>query len=199
MSDPTRLDVPSRSARNPRLGGPMGQRRAFLINRRYQLRASLMTATVVLVLLVFVNLVLYTASARHSSQILIDSPELEHILRGQDRVELGLVLVASIVFLAGVFVVSLLETHKTAGAAYHIERRLDELRNGRYGSSLTLRRGDNLVELERAFNALAETLRDREREEVETLERLAAHISSDPGAVAGRLRTLAAGKRQRLP
>ena len=93
---------------------------------------------------------------------------------------------------------SILETHKTAGAAYNIQRRLEDLRSGRYSASLTLRKGDNLMELEQSFNALAKTLRDREWEDLETLRQLAADAPTDPTGVAGRLRALAAAKRERL-
>ena len=195
---PDRTDLDEATTRP---SGPLGQRRAFLVNKRYQLKASLLTATVVLVLLVFVNLTLYSASRKSSAQILADAPALEKVIRSQDRVELYLILLASLVFLVGVFVVSILETHKTAGAAYNLQQRLAELRHGRYCATLKLRKGDNLIELEGAFNELARALRDRESEDAETLEQLAAEVergnTSITAAVAS-LRGIATLKRTRV-
>ena len=182
-----------------RPSGPLGQRRAFLVNRRYQLKASLLTATVALVLLVFVNLALYSASMKSSAQILADAPALEKVIRSQDRVELVLILLASLVFLVGVFVVTILETHRTAGAAHNIEQRMNDLALGRLATSLTLRRGDNLQELELAFNEMARSFRERAWEDVETLEQLAADAESIDSAsaaeLAGSIRRLALNRR----
>jgi len=194
MSEPTQVAAPERA----RPTGLCGQRRSFLVHKRSQLRASLLTASTVALLLVFVNLVLYAASARARAGLLVDAPELEPLLRGQDQVELGLVLVASLVFLAGVFVFTILETHRTAGAAYNLERRLDALSAGSYGTRLKLRRGDNLGELERAFNDLATTLSEREAAEVALLDALAAQAPTDPSGAGSRLTALAAEKRARL-
>jgi len=178
--------------------GPLGQRRSFLVNRRYQLRASVLTASVVLILLVFINLLLYSASTRSSAEILADAPELEAIIRAQDRVELYLVLLASLVFLVGFFLISILETHKTAGAAFNVAQRLREVADGRYVTSLRLRRGDNLIELEPAFNNMVRALRDRAWDDVENLHRIADDAErgdASAGELAARLRELAARKR----
>lgn len=189
---------PGNEGSRPR--GVLGHRRSFLVNRRYQLKASILTASVVLILLVFINLLLYSASTRSSARILADSPELEAIILAQDRMELVLMVLASLVFLAGFFMVSVLETHKTAGAAYNLSRRLGEIERGHYTTALRLRRGDNLAELEPAFNRMARALRDRTWEDVETLRRLADE-SERGGATAteltARLRELA-DRRQAL-
>ena len=189
---------PEKGASRPR--GVFGHRRSFLINRRYQLKASILTASVVLILLVFINLLLYSASTRSSARILADSPELEAIILAQDRMELVLIVLASLVFLAGFFMVSVLETHKTAGAAYNLIRRLGEIEGGRYTTALRLRKGDNLAELEPAFNRMARALRDRAWEDVETLRQLAdeSERGGAPAAeLATRLRELA-DRRQAL-
>jgi hypothetical protein len=172
--------------------GILGQRRRFLVNARSQLRASLLTVAVVLVLLIFVNLILYSTSLNSSAQILADAPELEAVIMAQDRAQFWLVALASAVLLMGVFVVSILETHRTAGAVINLRQRLDEIRSGRYGTRISLRKGDNLIELETAFNDMARSLRDRAREDVEALRGLAAGADAD---LAGKLRELAERKR----
>jgi methyl-accepting chemotaxis protein len=194
----------ARSAAGP--GAPrglLGQRRSFLINKGYQLRASVLTAAVVLVLLVFLNLTLYATTMSSAEKILADAPELAAVIKAQDRVELYLIILASFIYLLGVFLVTVLETHRTAGAAYNLGRRLTEIEQGRYKTRLTLRKGDNLRELEQAFNAMSRSLQERAWDEVETLDRLAQQAenisdSEDGRSLAEQLREAAARKRSRL-
>ena len=183
--------------------GLLGQRRSFLVNRRYQLRASLLTAAVVLVLLVLLNLAIYASTMRSAEQILTDAPELAALIKAQDRAQLYLILLASFVYLIGVFLVTVLETHRTAGAAYNLEARLGEVRRGRYDSRLTLRRGDNLAELEDAFNEMVEALRQRTWDDIENLVQIANEAGKIVDASGGRqmaesLRRIAEGKRSLL-
>lgn len=190
---------PGPSSASP--GTLLGHRRSFLVNTRYQLRASLLTATVVLVLLVFLNLILYATTMSSAERILVDAPELASVIKAQDRVQLSLIILASFVYLAGVVLVTVLETHRTAGAAYNLGKRLIQIQNGHYAARLTLRKGDNLRELEDAFNAMGRALADRTWDEIETLSQLAldAEKSSDPAggrALAARLREIAEEKRR---
>jgi methyl-accepting chemotaxis protein len=178
----------------------LGRRRSFVIDKRHQLRAGLLTATVALVLLVFVNLVLYSTSLSRSADLPRAAPELAEVLRAQGRVELFLVILASVVFLIGVFVISILETHRTAGAAFNAGQRLRDIASGRYNARLKLRRGDNLRELEEAFNRMGHALRNRTRDDIETLDRLAARAGAleRSGELRDQLLKLADAKRELL-
>jgi hypothetical protein len=183
--------------------GLLGKRRSFLVNRRYQLRASLLTAAVVLVLLVLLNLAIYASTMRGAERVLVDAPELAEVIRAQDRAQLYLILLASLVYLIGVFLVTVLETHRTAGAAFNLEARLGEVRRGRYDTRLKLRRGDNLAELEGTFNGMVEALRQRTWDDIEHLVQLANEAGKIADASGGRqlaerLRRLADEKRSRL-
>ena len=98
---------------------------------------------------------------------------------------------------------SVLETHRTAGPAYALEKRLRLLGEGRLATRVTLRKNDNLQALGTAFNEAAEALRQHARIEIETLEQLAdqaAGVTDAAGArqlVAG-LSRLADEKRGRI-
>jgi methyl-accepting chemotaxis protein len=180
-------------------GSLLGNRRSFLINKRYQLRASFLTVTVALVLLVFLNLFLHASTVNSAERILADSPELAALIRAQDRLQFFLIVLASVVYLVGVFLVTILETHRTAGAARNLGSRLDEVRRGEFGTRLKLRRGDNLQELEVAFNEMCRALQERAWEEVETLAQLARDAEKSSDATTGtrlaeRLRELAERK-----
>jgi methyl-accepting chemotaxis protein len=197
---PSRPEGAARTGAGARRGGLLGQRRSFLVNKRYQLRASLLTAAVVLVLLVFLNLILYATTLSSAEQILADAPELAAVIKAQDRVELYLIVLASCVYLLGVFLITVLETHRTAGAAYNLGMRLGEIGQGRFKTRLTLRKGDNLRELEEAFNSMTRSLQDRTWEEIESLAQLArdAEESGDGRKLADKLRELAESKRRQV-
>ncbi len=182
---------------------PRFRRRSFLVNRRYQLRVTALAVTVVLVLLVFLNLALYQASVRSSADVVRVAPELEPFVRAQDRVLVYLILAGSVVFLVGVFLVSILETHKTAGAALALERRLREVAAGRLNVQLRLRRDDNLRELESTFNLMTQNLQDQAWTDVERLEALAERLErsregSESAEIAEDLLRLTAELRDRL-
>ena len=175
------------------------QRRELLVDRRYQLRVSLLAVATALVLLVLLNLALYRLSVTGTERTLAEAPRLEQMLRAQDRVQFLLIGLASIVFLAGVFAVGIFESHRTAGAALNLARRLREVADGRYDAQVSLRRGDDLTELQAAFNAMTKALRDRQLHEADVLGRLAAELAGEPSArraaeVAGELRDLARRK-----
>jgi hypothetical protein len=151
----------------------LGQRRQFLVDPRTQLRAAALTAIVALVLLVLLNLSLHASRSRSAAAVLSDAPELEQLILSQNRYELGLVALASLLFLLGVVTVVVLETHKTAGAAFNVARHLRRAADGQYRVRLRLRRGDNLVTVEAAFNDMMQRLEERQGEEAAALERFA--------------------------
>ena len=191
------LEMPS-AAQRP---GLLGRRRDFLVNHRYQLRASLLTAAAVLVLLVLLSLVLYSVSVSSTNHALADSPELAKMIKAQNRLQLFLILLASVVFLAGVFVVSILETHRTAGAAAKLARYMNRVEQGRYNIQLRLRKDDHLQDVQTAFNQMTRSLRDRMWHEVETIGRLAdrsraIRTQEDAERLSGEIRELAGRMRR---
>jgi hypothetical protein len=152
------------------------RRRRFLVNRGYQLRVTLILVATALILLLLLNVSLYASSQRSSVAATKDAPGLRAYFEAQDRFQFNLILVASLVFLAGVFALGVLETHKTAGASFNICRCLEKLRDGEYRVRLKLRRSDNLHEIESAFNDMAQALYEKTRAEVAALDRLAEQV-----------------------
>jgi methyl-accepting chemotaxis protein len=107
--------------------------------------------------------------------------------------QFGLILAGSLVFLAGVFLVSVLETHRTAGAALKIGRAMERVRSGQLKTRLRLRRGDNLQDLASSFNAMSAALHEKTWEDVEALDAAAdriEHEGHDAEARLGVSRTL---------
>ncbi len=175
------------------------RRRRFLVNRRFQFRVGMMSATLTLLLLLFFNVSVYLAGAINRDAMARVAPELEELIGAQDQIQLILMIAGSLVFLGGVFVISILESHKTAGAAFNIERHLRKVQSGHYNVRLLLRKGDNLRELESAFNRMAESLRERTAHDAEVISALAARADSVAGGgeIAAELRRLADEQRAR--
>jgi len=141
-------------------GGAFGwRRRQFVVDARYQLRAGVLVGTVAIVLLVLLNasLLLQDRSAAASA-----ATAVRPLFAGQDRASWALLLLGSAVFLGGVILVGVMESHRTAGAAYAIRRAVDAIRDGRTEIRVRLRRGDHLQDLAKSVNQLAETI-DAER------------------------------------
>ena len=178
----------------------LSPRRQYLVNRERQLRSAFLVLVVVVLLLVPLNYSLHTVRQQETATITASNPELRPLMESRDRTELIVGLVASVVIMAGVFALTIIETHRTAGAAYAIRRRLDLVRAGELDTELHLRGGDNLRELEAPFNAMVDALRARELDEARTLEELANRsdavvVPQEGQAVAAKLRQLARRKR----
>lgn len=84
--------------------------------------------------------------------------------------------VALVFFLVGFFFV--VNSHRTAGPVYRLERTLEELISGNFQARMRLRKGDRFQELEEIVNRLAENLetagRKRQMELSDLRQRLAA-------------------------
>jgi hypothetical protein len=141
-------------------GGPLrGRRRRIVIDARYQLRSGLFAGAITLVLLALLNASLVLERGAASAAAAGAGPASLAIDRGTSI----LAVVGSALFLAGVVLVGVLESHRTAGAAYAIRRVLDALREGQSGERVRLRRNDHLKELGDAVNRLADSIDDERR------------------------------------
>jgi methyl-accepting chemotaxis protein len=213
--EPTPIECPEAPADDPAAAGaPRGwrvsgllrqlrQRRRFLVNRRQQLRASLLTTTTALALVALLDASIYSARTRSVDAMLARTPELAPWLRDQARLEFGLVLAASAVFVLAVFLVTILETHKTAGAAYNLIRQIERVRDGEYATRLVLRKDDNLRDVEAAFNEMTRALRARARTDADAVQHVAALVARIEGSPVARdaveaLEELAAQQTRRI-
>jgi len=155
---------------------PWYRRRQYLIDRKGQLLATAKIAGVVLVNLVLVNLVLYLWNDIETQAILASNPQLAGEMA---EVDLRTTLVFAIVsFVVLVFVVmrAIMLTHRTAGAAFNLERCLNKVAAGEYDTTLRVRRKDNLQHLQGPFNQMTESLRRSAAEDHVVLSSLAGKL-----------------------
>lgn len=158
MSEPG--PSPVRSVDSPPEGGPYGwRRRRLVVDARFQLRAGVLVGSVAMVLLVLLNVSLYLQRRSTTGGA---AAVVRPLFAGQDRSTWMLLLAGSAVFLVGVFLIGVLESHRTAGASFAIRRAVDAIRDGKPQVRIHLRRGDHLQDLARSVNQLASTL-DAER------------------------------------
>ena len=156
----------------------LGHRQRFLIDPRGQLRTVFMTAGVASLVITALLVSLHLSRMRTTEILVAKMPDLAPMLAQQNRVEFGLQLAGALVFLTTIAVVTLLETHKTSGAAFNIRRNVERVRDGEYGARVRLRRGDNLQDLARAFNEMSIALDERVWREIDILETLTAQIEN---------------------
>lgn len=170
-------------------------RRRYLVNPHSQLGAAALVALITLVPIALLNFSLHLARTVEREALFSNAPQAVVLQAAAfDQTEFLLVLIASIIFVVGVFAMTILITHRTYGAAVGVRRHMWEIRDGNYATRLKLRDSDNLTELVDPFNEMAEALEVRERQLVLTLEQLAAQADALDGigqVLAARLREVA--------
>jgi methyl-accepting chemotaxis protein len=174
-------------------------RKRYLIDPKRQLRAVVMTTSVVALLVVLVNVGFALVRASQSSYLSAVAPQLGPVLERQNTTYSWLMLMLSAALLVLVSGKTIVETHRTAGAVFAVRQRLERIRQGDLHVTLKLRRNDNLQDLEQPFDEMVAALRDRALEEASKLEELAAAAASlgpESEGIARSLGELALAKRR---
>lgn len=173
---------------------PPMMRRKYVIDRRRQFRSAALTSGLALVLLIIVNTAFTVLRDSQSMVLSAAAPQLGPALEAQDARVGTMLIVVSVIFVIGVFVITIAETHRTAGAVYAMQKALDRVRTGDYQTLLRMRPRDTLADLKFPFNDMLIALRDRMLTEADELEQLAEEASSgalDAPELASRLVDLA--------
>jgi len=173
-------------------------RRQYVIDRRRQYRSAALTSGLSLILLVIVNVAFSILRNTQSVVLSAASPQLRPVLEAQDARIGTMLIVVSIIFVAGVFAITIAETHRTAGAVFALQKAFDRVRVGDFRTMLRLRPRDTLLDLRFPFNDMLNSLRNRVLAEADELEEFAAEASSgalEAPELASRLVDLAKRKR----
>ena len=148
----------------------LGRRRTYLVDPSYQVRSAIIAVLGMAFLLVFAGALFHLLSVENARILVQSGPALVAAkASGEMRSVLYLVAVG-LFFVAAVFAIEILETHKTAGVVYKVMRGLRELEGGRWGARVTLRKHDNFKEMEEAFNSATRALRDECDQDLRSLQ-----------------------------
>jgi hypothetical protein len=153
-----------------------GRRRNILVDRPYQHRLSLMTALMALLPPALFFGIYSLITTEGSRRIIEANPALENMVRVQNRTESLMILAAVLFYGIGVYLVTLLESHRTAGFIRRIDGRLKELSRGKYAGSLTPRRDDHFHYLAETVNRLSEGMHERAEEDLAALDNLGENL-----------------------
>ena len=153
-----------------------GRRREMLVAGAYQHRLSVFTTLLAMLPPAIFFGVYYLITSEGSRRIVDASPGLEQLVRGQDRTENLLILAALLFYGLGVYLVSLMESHRTAGFLWRLDKGLQELRDGRYGAIIRPRRDDHFVHLAETANALSRNLKARIEEDLALLNDIGEYL-----------------------
>jgi hypothetical protein len=137
------------------------RRRGYLVDRRFQLKYTLLLAGLGLVLALVPGLGAWQAH-RQSLEIAVTDPMLRAAVEAGDRhlllVAVGIALAVSL----SLALVGLVVTHHVAGPVYVMSHYLSALAQGRYPRMRPLRRGDELKEFFELFQRAVSVMRERE-------------------------------------
>lgn len=170
------------STRADRHEGPLdrflGRRRNYLVDSAYQMRTAIVAVLGMVFLLAFAAVLFHLVGMENA---LLQKGSA----RSGDARSVLYLVAAGIIFVAAVFVIEILETHKTAGVVLKVSRGLKDVEQGMWGTRVTLRRNDNFKELEEGFNAAARTLRDRVEDDLNAFQGLESQLRLTAREVEG--------------
>lgn len=180
-----------------------GRRRTILVDPRYQLRTAALTTGAVMAAFAALVGAVHLETLRIRDAMARLDPDIARELGDAAGIDLLLFLAIAGVITAGVFLAALLESHRTAGAAFSLARTLGPIGEGRFRTRARLRRHDHLTGLRDAVNAMAERLEADVQREAATMDGLAERMEAAKDAteraeVAEALRDLARHRREKL-
>jgi methyl-accepting chemotaxis protein len=178
-------------------------RRKYLINRRFQLKYTLIFLLLAAVVAGILGYLLYHTVRENSQLISMDNPDaneaVQTLLGDQDLQVLyrifGLLggMVVAIAFV-GIFV-----THQIAGPALVLTRNLNFIAQGKLPVLRPLRKGDELGELFEALHAAVARLELEMRSDADIIERATTALSPGNDKLREEMQTIAARLKQYLP
>jgi hypothetical protein len=154
--------------------------KGLLINRRFQLKYTLIVVFLAVVISTVLGVLLYHRVSENTTLTLDNLRALAapaefleqsgRALRDRDR-EVMLLLVASLLGLVlAITVLGIYVTHKVAGPLYVMSRYLRDIEAGSLREVRALRKGDDLVEFYEIFQQMLAALQDREKRDIAALE-----------------------------
>jgi len=143
----------------------MGRRRTYLISPAFQLRAMLVPSIVAIStvsFLVFLHFLLLQPGPDHA--IANDNLTLWTLMTSD---WLFTSITFSLIYASLFVLLSIIETHKAAGAVFKIKHHLHRVSKGDLRSRVSLRRKDHFQDVADEFNVMADVLLEEARKDLE--------------------------------
>ena len=145
------------------------QRRTVLVKRSLQLKyVAIIFASVVLAALMVGGDIYYTMT----HLILSENPSLAPVI-GQIN---SMIFLKLALYLGIIFLVSLFVSHRFAGPIYRFEKSAQAVATGDLTHRVSLRTGDDLIELQEEFNAMVASIQGQVRKDRVLAERLGSRL-----------------------
>jgi len=178
-------------------------RRKYLINRRFQLKYTVIFLVLAAVVAGILGYLLYHTVRENSQLITMDNPDaneaVQTLLRDQDLQVLYKIFGLLAGMVIAIAAVGIFVTHQIAGPALILTRSLNQIGSGKLPVLRPLRKGDELGELFEALHAAVARLEQEMRSDAETIERVTAALGPENQKLRDELATLAARLKQYLP
>jgi len=154
------------------------KRRTVLVKRNLQLKYAAIVFAAVLFTALIVGVGSYLSMFRLIGQ---ENPSLMPSLLSSLRLD----VMKMVIFLGIMFVVSMFVSHRWAGPIYRFERSAQVLSTGDLTHRVSLRTGDELMELQDEINAMVASLQRLVQKDRTLLERLTARLDEALGRLSG--------------
>lgn len=146
--------------------------RNYLLDRKYQLRYTLIMVLISSLLTATLGYIWYQQVRATSSSIEMRSltnlgfsekevQEIRDEMAGQDRFRLVVLIGFGVLFALATACYGIIITHKVAGPLYKISRYMNDIKEGRLGKVYDLRRGDHLRDFFESFKQMHTALRQQ--------------------------------------
>jgi len=155
------MDKPPAEAPASPAPGARPKRRVYLVDRRFQLKYTLVLAGAGLLVALVFGLWIWQAH-RQSLEMAVTDPTLRAVLEAGDRQLLLVFVGIAVTMSAALGLVGLVLTHHVAGPIYVMSHYLSALAQGRYPRMRPLRRGDELKDFFELFQRAVAAMRERE-------------------------------------
>ncbi|HZN94423.1 MAG TPA: signal protein, partial [Myxococcales bacterium] len=151
---------------------PRGGRRIYVVDRRFQLKYTLLLVGVGVSVAALFGVLMY----------LLHLSALRAYVEGRGTSGAGstmfwAMLALAVTLAASLSLVGVMITHRVAGPVHVMNHYLNVLAGGRYPILRPLRKGDELQRFFETFQGAVESLRTREAEEADTLRDAVAALS----------------------
>lgn len=156
------------------------RRRAFLIDRKFQLKYTMIIVLVGVVVSALLGYFIFRLNQENRDLLGIEETMMAEVQRIDSYTMYYLAgfvaVMALVLFIWGIFI-----THRVAGPIFIISRYLRQLGQGDVPYTRPLRKGDELKAFFDTFSEMLNSMKQRNVEEAQLLEKIAGQIRSQGG------------------